>query len=201
MEGSSGYASETSDSGDILVGMLIGSVYRVSVTNIPNNPGLEIFPTIEVIDRLYPPPGLALRYPIPIELTLEELELAARGSFVTRVIYVEDPQQALPVAYNRESDQPWMEAAPGEDPLVTADYFGRPVAILRIGGRVPSDAAADATASNVVPPLMVYDASQVCPADDPPAENLSDTEGEPFSDPESMPDTPATDDFGPAMEP
>ena len=98
----------------------------------------EIFPTVELIDRLYPPPGLALRFPIPIELTQDELELAARGAFVTRVIYVEDPQQALPVAQRRDSEQPWIEAPPGEDPLVTADRFGRPVAILRIGGRVPS---------------------------------------------------------------
>ena len=78
--------------------MQIGPVYRLQVTDIPNNEGLEIFPTVEVIDRLYPPPGLALRFPIPIELTQDELELAARGAFVTRVIYVEDPHQALPIA-------------------------------------------------------------------------------------------------------
>lgn len=148
--------------GDVLAGMHIGPVYRLRVTEIPNNPGLEIFPTVEVIDRLYPPPGLALRFPIPVELTLEELELAARGAFVTRVIYVEDPQQALPVTQVRDGEQPWMEAPPGEDPLVAADRRGRPVAILRIGGRVPAVANADGQFGCGAPPLIMYDPSPAC---------------------------------------
>jgi uncharacterized repeat protein (TIGR01451 family) len=143
---------------ELLAGAAIGTVYRFAVTDIPNLPDVEIFPTIELIDRLYPPPGLALRYPIPIQLTLEELELAAAGSFVTRVIYVEDPEQALPVNQHRDADQPWFEAARGDDPLVAADRFGRPVAILRIGGRVPGEAGA---CPQDVPPLVKYDPSQV----------------------------------------
>ncbi len=82
-----------------------------------------------------------LRFPIPIELTQEELELAARGAFVTRVIYIEDPQHALPIARKANDEQPWIEAPAGEDPLVTADRAGRPVAILRIGSRVPNATA------------------------------------------------------------
>src|ERR671923_59928 len=74
---------------------MAGPVYGWRFPEIPNTPALKFFPTVEVIDRLYPPPGLALRYPIPIELTQEELELAIRGAFVTRVIYVEDPRQPL----------------------------------------------------------------------------------------------------------
>jgi hypothetical protein len=150
--------------GEVLVGMHIGWVYRLQVTEIPNNPGLEIFPTIELIDRLYPPPGLALRYPIPVELTLEELELAGRGAFVTRVIYVEDPQLALPIAQRADGAQPWIEAPAGEDPLVTADLRGRPVAILRFGGRVPSGEA-QAQAAPPGPPFVVYDATAACPED------------------------------------
>src|SRR5712671_5133804 len=112
---------------EALVGMQIGFVYRLQVTNIPNSEGADIYPTIELIDRLYPPPGLALRFPIPIELTQDELELAAGGAFVTRVIYVEDPLHALPVARRANGEQPWMEAPAGEDPLVTADRNGRPI--------------------------------------------------------------------------
>ncbi len=156
-------------SGDLLVGLPIGPVYRLQVTEIPNNPGLELFPTVEVVDRLYPPPGLALRYPIPVELTLDELQLAAGGAFVTRVIYVEDPQQALPVAQPAGGEQPWIEAPAGEDPLVTADYRGRPVAILRIGGRVPSGATSQAELGAAAPPFLVYDHDSVCPQDTSPA--------------------------------
>lgn len=149
--------------GDLLVGMQIGPVYQLRVGGVPNLPGVEIFPTVEVIDRLYPPPGLALRYPIPVELTQEELEMAAAGAFVTRVIYVEDPKQALPVtqptssvASSRSGEQPWIEAPLGEDPLVTADRRGRPVAILRMGGRVPS-ADMQVASDCAAPPFIWYD--------------------------------------------
>ena len=136
--------------------MQIGYVYRLQVTSIPNNEGVDIYPTIELIDRLYPPPGLALRFPIPIELTQDELELAAGGAFVTRVIYVEDPQHALPVARHAKGEQPWTEAPAGEDPLVTADRNGRPVAILRIGSRAQRAQVGGAIAA---PPVVVFDPS------------------------------------------
>jgi hypothetical protein len=153
-----------SQPGELLAGMQIGPVYRLKVTEIQNHPGLEIFPTVEVIDRLYPPPGLALRFPIPIELTAEELDLAARGSFVTRVIYVEDPHTALPIAERADGEQRWVEAPQGEDPLVIADIRGRAVAILRIGSRVP-DAESQAGFINCAPEAVIYDPADVCPQD------------------------------------
>ena len=167
-----------------LVGMLIGPVYRLRVTDIPNQPGVELFPTVEVIDRLYPPPGLRLRFPIPVELTQDELEMAAQGMFVTRVIYVEDPSLALPTRQTAGGDQPWMEARAGDDPLVVADRLGRPVAILRIGGRVPATAGTEAACGEVVPPSVMYDPNQVCPNPCPPLsdepEETSTPGGSPF---------------------
>ena len=80
------------------VGLLIGSVYRLRVTNIPlpQAEGMEIFPTIEVIDRTYAPADQQVRFAIPVEIALQDIELAMQGKFVTRVIYLEDPHNALP---------------------------------------------------------------------------------------------------------
>ena len=97
-----------------------------------------------------------------VELTQEELELAARGSFVTRVIYVENPHTALPIVQPASGEQAWIEAPPGEDPLVVADERGRAVAILRIGSRVPN-AQAQAAACTEPPPFVVYDPDATCP--------------------------------------
>lgn len=140
----------------LLVGLTIGPVYRFRVTEIPENPGLEVFPTVELIDRLYPPPGQSLRFPVPIELTLDELLQAAEGRFITRVIYVEDPLLAPAIARDGE-EQPWVEARPGDDPLVMADSLGRPIAILRMGGRVPESSAADAGFTFGSPQAVVFD--------------------------------------------
>lgn len=122
----------------VLAGMLIGPVYRCKVINIPRLAGVEIYPTIEVIDRLYPPPGQAVRYPIPIELQQDELEAAAAGQFVTRVIYLEQPDLALPVQ-DRKGAQRVFEVNPIDDPLEVADRLGRPMAILRMGSRIPDE--------------------------------------------------------------
>ncbi|MFO0790487.1 MAG: hypothetical protein U0805_13615 [Pirellulales bacterium] len=160
----SGFANVQSN--DMLVGLNIGPVYRLQVSDIPNADGLELYPTIEVVDRTYPPPRLALRYPIPIELTQDELELAANGAFVTRVIYIEDPAQALPINRKASDQLPWIEAPAGEDPLVTADRQGRPVAILRIGGRRPNANGASLTGGGggeCGPRFVMFDASQVPP--------------------------------------
>ncbi len=122
-----------------LAGMLIGHVYRLKVTGVKFHEDAEIFPTIELLDRLYPPPGQAVRFPVPVELTEEELQMAVAGQFVTRVIYVENPRTALPVQ-DHPPTQRYFEAAPGEDPLQAADRLGRPIAILRMGSRVPTTA-------------------------------------------------------------
>jgi hypothetical protein len=143
------------DAAPLKLGLLIGSVYRLRVTNLPLHPGVEVFPTIEVIDRLYPPLGKEHRFPIPIVLTAEDLELAAEGRFVTRVIYIENPHDALPQAIKPEN-QSVMQVGPGEDPLVTADELGRPVAILRMGGRVPGSGGADQRFLYGAPAFLKY---------------------------------------------
>jgi len=138
------------------VGMLIGQVYRLRVMSIPLHLGVEVFPTIEVIDRLYAPPDQSRRFPIPIELTQEDLVLALEGKFVTRVIYLEDPRNALPARQDPQT-QHWFEVGPGRDPLAEADALGRPVAILRLGARVPEqNGQLDANFLFGCPPFVVF---------------------------------------------
>jgi hypothetical protein len=142
------------ESAPIKVGLLIGQVYRMRVMNVALHEGLEVFPTIEVIDRLYPPPDQMWRFPIEIQLTHEDLVLAIEGKFVTRVIYLEDPQLALPVAKDPNA-QEWFDVAPGRDPLAQADQLGRPVAILRLGARLPDrNLGADSSFFYGSPPLV-----------------------------------------------
>jgi hypothetical protein len=148
-------AFEEPESGPFTVGLLIGSVYRLRVTNISQQEGLEVYPTVEVIDRTYPPRGQEVKYPIPIELVQEELEMALEGRFVTRVIYVEDPDIAVPVA-RQGNEQSYFEVADGENPLDVADNLGRPVAILRMGARLPSAQGPDATFLYGSPPLLKW---------------------------------------------
>ena len=152
---------EPAQAGPRKVGFLIGAVYRLRVSNIRLAAGLEVFPTVEVIDRLYAPCGQECRFAIPIEITEADLKLAGDGKFVTRVIYVEDPCGALPASENPQR-QTWFDVAPGQDPLAVADGLGRPVAILRLGARLP-DQGTDPTFFFGSPPWVECPPQQACP--------------------------------------
>lgn len=120
----------------LTVGLLVGRVYRLKIMNLPGAEGAELFPTLEILDRLYPPPGQERHFPIIVELHPQDIAFALEGKFVTRVVYLEDPQKALP-AGQTEQEQPWFEVRSDQDPLVIADTLGRPMVILRMGGRIP----------------------------------------------------------------
>lgn len=116
-------------------GMLVGCDYRLRITGIPFNPGRELFPTVTLLARTYPPQGRELDFPIIINLTLEDIELALAGRYITRVIYLENPNTALPIPTS-DNEQLSHDIQSG-DPIAAAATQGLPVAIVRIGGRVP----------------------------------------------------------------
>lgn len=120
----------------VTVGMRIGPVYRIKISNIPESPGKELYPSVELLNRLYPPEGLENDFPIQVVLGKDDLKQALAGNLVTKVIYLENPETALPHRH-REDQQPFIDVGGGEDPLRAAEKMGRPMAILRIGSRVP----------------------------------------------------------------
>jgi len=121
----------------------IGTVYRLKVGNLPEElqlpDGTSVYPSIELVDRLYPPKGLETRFPVQIVLTKDDLVQAANGKMVTKIIYLEDPRTAMAIR-QAEGHQSTIDVGMSADPLDTADQLGRPMAIVRIGSRVPNPA-------------------------------------------------------------
>ena len=99
------------------LGLLVGAVYRLRLTGVEGQPDLELFPTIEI----------------------DEMDIAdaAKGEMVMRVIYLEDSQVAEPVDTSNKP-QRVLDVSAQQNALRTADQLGRPVAILRMGSRVPN---------------------------------------------------------------
>lgn len=128
--------SQVSEKSRLTAGMLIGEVYRFKISGIPQRQGFEVFPTVEVINRLYTPDGKESQFPIPVQFTQEDLEAALDGGFIIRVVYLEDPRNAIPL---REipGEQTVYDVGQLQDPLHEADRLGRPMAIVRLGSRVP----------------------------------------------------------------
>lgn len=126
---------ELTSKGSIQVQVAVGPVYRFRMSGFQQAPEFEIYPSIELIDRLHPPAELAAKFPIPVELTQADIEYVRSGRMVTRVIYLEQPQLADPT---RSASQTTTEMiADPRELMAAADYRGRPMAILRIGGRLP----------------------------------------------------------------
>ena len=48
--------------------------------NIPLQPGVEVFPTIEIVDRIYAPRGQELRFPIQVQIDRDDLTPPWPGS-------------------------------------------------------------------------------------------------------------------------
>ena len=59
------------------------------------------------------------------------------GRLVTKVIYLEDPEQAIPIKLPKDQI-PSVTLNPTERPLKVAQALGRVMAIVRIGGRRPT---------------------------------------------------------------
>jgi hypothetical protein len=108
-----------------------GAVYRLRLAGIPRRPGLTVYPTLEVppVDR-QAVAFLAHAY-VPVSFTDEDLDRAAAGDFVVRVLYlpqgerVRDPDGPAVAPVSRK------EAA---DPIAEARRRGHVVAVLRLGG-------------------------------------------------------------------
>ena len=130
----------TGDGGGIItVGLKRGVGYRLRITNIPERPGAELFPVIEVVGHLHRPEGVDPgKYPIRVVFNQDDLEdTVDRSRLVTKVIYLEDPDQAIP--FRMAKDQvPVLTLNPTEPPLRVASALGRPVAIVRLGARQPT---------------------------------------------------------------
>lgn len=116
-------------------GMMVGHVYRFRISDMPEFPGIELYPTVEILDRLHPPAGLEFEFPVPVEITEDEIEIVLQERMVTKVVYLEHPDTAVPVDEVGSSRSERL--LPTENLLQAADLRGRPMAILRIGGRIP----------------------------------------------------------------
>src|SRR5271165_1345933 len=121
------------------VGLQRGVGYRLRLSNITERPGVELFPVIEVVGHLHRPREISpAKYPIRIVFTDEELwDVVDRGRLVTKVIYLEDPEQAIPIKLSKDQI-PVVTLNPTEQPLKVAQALGRVMAIVRIGGRRPT---------------------------------------------------------------
>ncbi|HEV3385660.1 MAG TPA: hypothetical protein VG097_12655, partial [Gemmata sp.] len=115
----------------IVVGMRPGYDFRFELSGLPYNPGKSLFPEVELRGVLVPRHGMKyMDYPIPLAFTQVDIDLVLRGGLLTKVIYLEDPEKALPAATNPNFPVETLDVSTA-DAINNAKKNGRLMAIVR----------------------------------------------------------------------
>jgi hypothetical protein len=111
-----------------------GAIYRLKLTNIPGRPGADLYPTLEVAAVTPRSEAFLAHNSIPVQFTPEDFDQVVSGNFVTKVIYLPDPEfQELALANVETLVSTRLD--PGVDPIVEADRRGAILAIVRLGNK------------------------------------------------------------------
>ena len=111
-----------------------GAIYRLKLTNIPGHPGAELYPTLEIAPPTPRSEAYLAHNSIPVQFTDEDFGQVLSGNFVTKVIYLPDPEfQEVALAGVETLVSTRLD--PTMDPIVEADRRGAILGIIRVGNK------------------------------------------------------------------
>lgn len=132
---------------------LQAAIYRLKLSEIPNRPGLELYPTLEVVPCNGKTSTFLSHSAVPVNFTDEDFDQVASGNFVVKVIYLPDPQfQDLAATGLAEVVSSQLE--PGVDPIHEAQRRGSILMVVRLGNidlEAPNTPAMDAPPPGGIP--------------------------------------------------
>lgn len=133
-------------------------IYRLKITNIAGREGVELYPTVEIGPTTPRTDAFLAHNAIPIQFTDEDFDQVLAGNFVTKVIYLPDPEfQELALAGVETLVSTKLD--PGLDPIVEADRRGSIMAVIRLGNKdveLPGTAPDGFGAAGVIGPGGAY---------------------------------------------
>jgi uncharacterized repeat protein (TIGR01451 family) len=131
------------------VGMRPGYIYRLRL----DVGGVALYPTFEIHGALQLNPKLCCHdFPVPVNLSAEDIEAAAAGAMVTKVYYLEHPDKAEPKA-TKPGEVIEIDVPRAGNILHEARMRGRVMAVMHLGGREPT---ADELAALNVPGTILF---------------------------------------------
>jgi uncharacterized repeat protein (TIGR01451 family) len=122
----------------VKLGLRPGYSYRLALSEIPGFPLQAFYPTLEVRGTLLL--SMKLRhseFPAALNFTEEDFERVQAGAFLKKVVVVERPDRAIPIASRPENPLEVPVPAP-RDPLVEGRDLGQPLLLMYFGQRQPT---------------------------------------------------------------
>src|SRR5207244_4162061 len=108
------------------------AVYRLKLSDIPGMPGVDLYPTLEVVPANARTETFLAHSAVPVSFTNEDFEQVQAGNYLVKVIYLPYPQfQDLAAAGPDEIISSRLQ--PGADPIAEAHQRGNILLVIRMG--------------------------------------------------------------------
>jgi hypothetical protein len=111
---------------------LQGAIYRLKLARIPGRPGVELYPTLEVVPANAKTEAFLAHSAVPVGFTNEDLDQVAAGNFLIKVVYLPDPA-FQDVAATGPDEIVSTRLEPGVDPIAEAARRGSVLLVIRVG--------------------------------------------------------------------
>lgn len=130
------------------------AIYRLKLSDIPNRPGVDLYPTLEVVPAKAKTCTFLAHSAVPVTFTEDDFEQVAAGNFLIKVIYLPNPE-FQDVAATNIDELVSSRLDPGVDPIAEAQRRGSILLVIRLGN-------IDLEAPNT-PSMETPSAYQYCP--------------------------------------
>jgi hypothetical protein len=118
------------------------AVYRLKLSDIPNNPGLSLYPTLEVVPGNAQTRSFLSEHSVPVGFTADDFRAVKAGKYVVKVIYLTGQSQDF---FSGEVGEVTSEQVDwgdwGVDPVAEATRRGSILAVVRLGNIDPGKRA------------------------------------------------------------
>jgi hypothetical protein len=109
-----------------------GAVYRLRLKGVKSRPGLEVYPTMEVVPTNYKTEAFLAHSSVPVSFSDEEFEEIADGKQIVKVVYLPNPEnQELTGSGTEVISSTQLES--GADPIQEAQRRGSILVVIRMG--------------------------------------------------------------------
>lgn len=141
------------------------AIYRLKLFDIPGHPGLDLYPSLEVVPSNAKTDPFLAHSSVPVTFTQEDFEQVTAGNYVVKVIYLPNPQfQDLATTALDEIVSSRLE--PGVDPIAEAHRRGNILLVIRLGNidlQAPNTPAMDSPSPYLPKPAPPGPAGAVPP--------------------------------------
>ncbi len=108
------------------------AIYRLKLANIEGRPGLEVYPTMEVVPTNPKTESFLQHSVVPVDFTPDDFKQIAEGAYIVKVIYLPDPQFQDGASTGTEEILS-TRLEPGVDPIQEACRRGSILLVIRMG--------------------------------------------------------------------